>query len=107
MADNKAASAISCYSEGLAGIPVAQSAVSSVDGKLGILEYRGIDIEELAENSSFEETAWLLLYGEFPTADELAAFDADLRRHRRVKFRIRDMMKCFPESTHPMDSLQA
>jgi len=107
MADNKPASGIACYSEGLAGIPVAQSAVSSVDGKLGALEYRGIDIEALAENSSFEETSWLLLYGELPTADELSEFDAALRRHRRVKFRIRDMMKCFPESTHPMDSLQA
>jgi len=98
---------IPCYSEGLAGIPVAQSAVSSVDGKIGYLEYRGIDIEQLAEHSSFEETAWLLLYGELPTADELASFQEELCHHRRIKFRIRDMMKCFPESTHPMDSLQA
>ena len=107
MADNKVDSEFACYSEGLAGIPVAQSAVSSVDGTRGYLEYRGIDIEQLAEYSSFEETAWLLLYGDLPTADELSSFDKELRRHRRVKFRIRDMMKCFPESTHPMDSLQA
>jgi len=98
---------ISCFSPGLAGIPVAESAVSYVDGQHGHLEYRGIDIEQLAEHSSFEETAWLLLYGELPTADDLATFKQELNHHRRIKFRIRDMMKCFPESAHPMDSLQA
>ena len=96
-----------CYSPGLAGIPVVESAVSSIDGTRGYLEYRGIDIEELAERSSFEETAWLLLYGNLPKKEELAAFDNHLRHHRRLKFRIRDMMKCFPESAHPMDSLQS
>ena len=107
MVDQKEAHKISCYSEGLAGSPVAKSAVSSVDGQRGYLEYRGIDIEQLAENSSFEETSWLLLYGELPTADELAKFKDELCHHRRIKFRLRDMMKCFPESAHPMDSLQA
>ncbi|MFQ5345139.1 MAG: citrate synthase [Mariprofundus sp.] len=98
---------IPCFSPGLAGIPVAESSVSFVDGKQGHLEYRGIDIEQLAENSSFEETAWLLLYGKLPKADNLTDFKHELNHHRRIKFRIRDMMKCFPESTHPMDSLQA
>jgi len=95
------------YSPGLAGIPVVESAVSFIDGKRGFLEYRGIDIEELAENSSFVETAWLLLYGELPKKEELADLDNLLRHHRRIKFRLRDMMKCFPESAHPMDSLQS
>ncbi|MDX8389893.1 MAG: citrate synthase [Mariprofundaceae bacterium] len=95
-----------CYSPGLAGIPVAESAVSSVDGKIGHLEYRGIDIEQLAENSSFEETSFLLIFGHLPTQAEMASFDDGLRHHRRIKFRIRDIMKCFPESAHPMDSLQ-
>jgi citrate synthase len=109
MAETKptAASATQCYSPGLAGIPVVESAVSSIDGTRGYLEYRGIDIEELAERSSFEETAWLLLYGDLPKKEELAVFDNQLRHHRRLKFRIRDMMKCFPESAHPMDSLQS
>ncbi|MDQ6998705.1 MAG: citrate synthase [Mariprofundus sp.] len=107
MVDKKTASKIACYSVGLAGIPVAESAISSVDGTRGYLEYRGIDIEQLAEHSSFEETSWLLLYGELPTEDQLTAFKNDLCHHRRIKFRIRDMMKCFPESAHPMDSLQA
>jgi citrate synthase len=98
---------ISCYSPGLAGIPVAESSVSTIDGQQGKLAYRGIDIEVLAEKSSFEETSYLLIFGRLPTTDELAVFDAELRDHRRIKFRIRDMMKCFPESAHPMDSLQA
>ncbi len=98
---------ISCYSPGLAGIPVAESSVSTIDGQRGILAYRGIDIEELAEKSSFEETSYLLIYGHLPTSDELTKFDCELKEHRRIKFRIRDMMKCFPESAHPMDALQA
>jgi len=107
MTENSNTKEIACYSPGLAGIPVAESSVSYVDGQRGHLEYRGIDIEELAEKSSYEETAYLLLNGRLPTAEELASFDGELRRHRRIKFRISDMMKCFPESAHPMDSLQA
>jgi len=96
-----------CYSPGLAGIPVAESAISFVDGERGKLEYRGIDIELLAEHSSFEETAYLLLYGRLPTREELSRFDAALKRHRTIKYRIRDLMKSFPDSAHPMDALQA
>jgi len=97
---------IPCYSPGLAGIPVTESAISSVDGRVGHLEYRGINIEDLAEQSSFEETSFLLLYGRLPSENELLEAHEKLRHHRRIKFRIRDMMKCFPESAHPMDSLQ-
>ncbi len=98
---------VPCYAPGLAGIPVAESAISYVDGQRGHLEYRGIDIEVLAERSTFEETAFLLLYGHLPKADELDRFTAELRHHRRIKYSIRDMIKCFPESAHPMDALQA
>ena len=97
----------SCFSPGLAGIPVAESSVSYVDGQKGRLEYRGIDIELLAEKSSFEETSYLLLYGKLPTCEELKVFNDEMRHHRRIKYRIRDMIKSFPESAHPMDSLQA
>ncbi len=94
------------YQPGLEGIPVAKSSVSFVDGKLGILEYRGIDIEELAQKSTFLETAYLLIWGKLPTKEELTAFQEDINNHRRIKYHIRDMMKCFPESGHPMDALQ-
>ncbi|MBI4783521.1 MAG: citrate synthase [Oscillatoriophycideae cyanobacterium NC_groundwater_1537_Pr4_S-0.65um_50_18] len=95
------------YRPGLEGIPVTQSSISFVDGKNGILEYRGINIEELARLSTFVETAYLLIWGSLPTAEELEEFQHEIQFHRRLKYRIRDMMKCFPESGHPMDALQA
>lgn len=95
------------YRAGLEGIPAAQSSISFVDGQRGVLEYRGISIEELAEKSGFLEVAYLLIWGDLPTQDELEAFEHEIRYHRRLKYRVRDMMKCFPESGHPMDALQA
>ena len=95
------------FKPGLEGIPAAQSSISCVDGQKGILEYRGIRVEELAEKSTFLETAYLLIWGQLPTTAELEAFEHEVRYHRRIKYRIRDMMKCFPESGHPMDALQA
>ncbi len=95
------------FKPGLEGIPAAESSISCVDGQQGILEYRGIRIEELAEKSTFLETSYLLIWGKLPTRQELAEFEHEVRYHRRIKYRIRDMMKCFPESGHPMDALQA
>ena len=95
------------FRPGLEGIPAAESSISCVDGQLGILEYRGIRIEELAEKSTFLETSYLLIWGKLPTQQELDEFEHEVRYHRRIKYRIRDMMKCFPESGHPMDALQA
>jgi citrate synthase len=95
------------YKPGLEGIPAAQSSISYVDGQKGILEYRGIRIEELAQKSTFLETAYLLIWGELPNKEELKAFEEEVLTHRRIKYRIRDMMKSFPESGHPMDALQA
>jgi citrate synthase len=92
---------------GLADVPVAESAVSFIDGKRARLEYRGIAVETLARESCFEETAWLLLRGELPTQRELAEFDHQLRHHRRIKYKLRDLIKCLPENGHPMDALQA
>ncbi len=99
---------IACeYKPGLEGIPAAESSISFVNGQKGLLEYRGIQIEELAEKSTFLETAYLLIWGELPTKEELKEFEHEVRYHRRIKYRIRDMMKSFPESGHPMDALQA
>jgi citrate synthase len=95
------------YRPGLADVPVAESAVSFIDGKRARLEYRGIAVETLARESCFEETAWLLLKGELPTQRELADFDYELRHHRRIKYKLRDLIKCLPETGHPMDALQA
>lgn len=95
------------FMPGLAGVPAAKSAVSDVDGQRGILEYRGIRIDELCAHSSFLETAFLLLFGRLPTAGELTRFIEDITHHRRLKFRIVDLIKCLPEHGHPMDALQA
>ncbi|MDE5072900.1 MAG: citrate synthase [Trichodesmium sp. St5_bin8] len=94
------------FKPGLEGVPATQSSVSYVDGQKGILEYRGINIEELAKKSSFLEVAYLLIWGNLPTQEELQSFEQEICLNRRIKYRIRDMMKCFPETGHPMDALQ-
>jgi len=95
------------YRPGLADVPCAESAVSFIDGKRARLEYRGIAVETLAKQSCFEETAYLLLKGELPTQRQLADFDDQLRHRRRVKYKLIDLIKCLPETGHPMDALQA
>lgn len=92
---------------GLEGVPIAESSVSFVDGQAGRLEYRGINVEQLAEHSSFEEVSYLLLFGDLPNREKLAAFHNQLCTHRRLKYRIVDLLKCLPETGHPMDALQA
>ncbi len=92
---------------GLADVPAAESAVSFIDGKRARLEYRGIAVETLARESCFEETAYLLLRGELPTQKQLADFDDHLRHHRRIKYKLKDLVKCLPETGHPMDALQS
>jgi len=92
---------------GLEDVPVAKSAISFIDGKNARLEYRGIAVETLALESSFEETAWLLLKGELPSQRELAEFDDQLRHHHRIKYKLKDLIKTLPETGHPMDALQA
>ena len=92
---------------GLDGVPATQSAICDIDGEQGLLTYRGYPMADLAQNSSFLETAFLLIWGELPTRDELSAFEHEVQMHRRVSFRVRDMMKCFPATGHPMDALQS
>ena len=92
---------------GLAGIPAAESSVSFIDGHAGVLEYRGYPIEDLSAHSTFEEVAWLLLYGELPSSEELSAFAADLARLRTLPPELVKMVEAFPVTGHPMQALQA
>ena len=92
---------------GLDGVPATQSSICDIDGEQGLLTYRGYPMQDLAANSSFLETAYLLIWGELPSSDQLADFEHAVQMHRRVSFRVRDMMKCFPASGHPMDALQS
>ena len=95
------------FMPGLAGIPAAKSAISDVDGQRGVLEYRGIRVEELCLRSSYLETAYLLLFGHLPTHSEFERWHEDIVHHRRIKFKIVNLLKCLPEQGHPMDALQA
>ncbi|ANJ67239.1 citrate synthase [Halothiobacillus diazotrophicus] len=96
------------YIPGLQGVPATQSSISFLDGQKGLLTYRGYPIVDLARHSTFEETSWLLINGELPDREQLAAFDAELRngRNRRVKYNVRDIMKFLPIDGHPMEALQ-
>lgn len=95
------------FMPGLAGVPAATSSISDVDGQRGILEYRGIRVETLCSDSSYLETAYLLLFGHLPSKSEFQQWTDDVIHHRRIKFRIIDLLKCLPETGHPMDALQA
>ncbi len=94
------------YKPGLENVPVCRSSVGFIDGLKGILEYRSIRVEELAKYSNFEETAYLLLQGKLPNPGELSTFDWGLRHHRRLKFKLIDLIRCLPEDGHPMLSMQ-
>jgi citrate synthase len=95
------------YVPGLAGVPAARSSVCFVDGERGRLQYRGYAVEILADRCAYEEVAHLLLFGSLPTEIELNTFKSQLVAERRLKFRLIDMLKLFPESGHPMDALAA
>ena len=94
------------FTPGLAGVIAAESSISSIDGQNGILRYRGIPIEELAEHSSFEEVAYLLLFGALPTAGQLSAFDTRLKENRSIPNGIVELLKSLPKEAHPMVALQ-
>jgi citrate synthase len=91
---------------GLAGVIAAQSRVGFVDGQNGILEYRGIRIENLAEHSTFEETAYLLLHGHLPKRGELEEFERALKSHREVRPELLALIRDLPRDGHPMAALQ-
>jgi citrate synthase len=84
-----------------------RSAITYIDGDAGILRYRGYPIEQLAENSTFLETSHLLIYGELPSAAELADFDARIRRHTLLHEDLRSFFQGFPRDAHPMPVLSS
>jgi citrate synthase len=92
--------------KGLEGIVAANSGICFIDGEAGVLAYRGIDIHELAERSSFEETTYLLWNGRLPSELELREFSSQLALAREVDQRIVEMLKTFPPSATPMEVLR-
>src|ERR1039457_1478768 len=92
--------------KGLEGIVAANSGICWIDGEAGVLAYRGIDIHELAENSSFEETTYLLWNGILPNELELREFQTQLALARSIDQGIVDMLRSFPTSATPMEVLR-
>jgi len=90
---------------GLKGVYFDRSSCTFIDGKAGELRYRGYSIHDLAEHSSFEETAWLLMHGELPTAKQLAEFNAELKAARQLPPVVLDIVRTI-KSAHPMDVLR-
>ena len=94
------------YSPGLVGIIATESSVSNINGEKGILSYRGYSIEELAKKSTFEETSYLLLFGELPTKAELEEFTTKVTEYRELPTDLIKILKSLPKETKPMDVLQ-
>nr|WP_286346686.1 citrate synthase [Frondihabitans sucicola] len=92
---------------GFVNTAATKSAITYIDGDQGILRYRGYPIEQVAANSTFLETAWLLIYGELPTADELASFDERIRRHTLLHEDLRRFFDALPATAHPMSVLSS
>ena len=90
---------------GLKGVYFERSGVSDIDGQKGELTYRGYSIHDLARHSTFEETAYLLIFGELPTAAELRDFDARLRAARELPGAVVGIIRAVREA-HPMDALR-
>jgi citrate synthase len=84
-----------------------KSSITFLDGEKGILRYRGIPIEQLAEKSKFVETAYLLIYGELPTKQELDRFSNLLTRHSLIHEDMRHFFDGFPSTAHPMAVLSS
>jgi len=84
-----------------------ESSITFIDGEKGILRYRGIPIDQLAEKSSFMDVAYLLIEGRLPNAEELASFTKEIQAHSDIPPALIDMVKAFPKDAHPMAMLSS
>jgi citrate synthase len=92
--------------DGLKGVVFTESKLSFIDGEKGILKYVGIPIQELAENSTYEETAFLLFNARLPSKSELEAFDTGLKSRREIPNGLTEQMRLYPKNLHPMHALR-
>jgi len=95
------------YDPGFKNTGSCQSGITFLDGEQGILRYRGYSIEELADKASFLEVAYLLIFGDMPTAQQIKKFDADIRTESLVDEDIKIILKSFPKAAHPMGVLSS
>ena len=92
------------FDDGYGNTGSCESSVTFIDGDKGILRYRGYDIANLAENSNFLETSYLVMYGELPTSTELEIF-MSIDRLFKLPSEVTQAIKALPQSTHPMGVL--
>lgn len=92
---------------GFVNTAATKSAITYIDGDQGILRYRGYPIEQLAKNSTYLEVAWLLLYGELPTTDQLGEWDDKIRHHTLLHEDLKRFFSSLPHTAHPMSVLSA
>jgi citrate synthase len=102
-----ASTGLNAFDQGFVNTASTRSAITYIDGDAGILRYRGYPINELAGKKSFIETAYLLIYGNLPTADQLAAFDDRIRRHTLIHEELKNLFHAMPQNAHPMSVLAA
>ena len=95
------------YDQGFSSTASCKSAITFIDGDAGVLQYRGYPIEQLAEQSSFLECAYLVIYGELPTKEQLTEFETKINQRSMVDERIRELLQCFPRNSHPMPVLSS
>ncbi|HMO59489.1 MAG TPA: citrate/2-methylcitrate synthase, partial [Roseiflexaceae bacterium] len=93
-------------SKGLEGIIAASTAISRIDGINGRLYYRGLDINDLAEHSTFEETTALLWYGKLPTRAQLDSFNQKFVTNRQIPNEVLALLMAMPRKTAPMEVLR-
>ena len=91
---------------GLEGVVAAESAIGDVDGVNGVLIYQGLNIHDLAERSTFEETVYLLWHGRLPKRDELDALRRELAANQRLPEEVIELVRRFPAEAEPMDALR-
>ena len=102
-----ASTGLNSYDIGFVNTASTKSAITYIDGDEGILRYRGYPIEQLAGQKSFVETAYLLIYGELPNAEQLAQWDERLRRHTLIHEDLKNIFHSMPQNAHPMSVLAA
>lgn len=100
-----ASTGLNSYDIGFVNTASTKSAITYIDGDEGILRYRGYPIEQLAGQKSFVETAYLLIYGELPNAEQLAQWDERLRRHTLIHEDLKNIFHSMPQNAHPMSVL--
>ena len=98
----RAATGLVTLDPGLGNTGACRSAITFIDGERGILRYRGYDIAELAEQSTFLEVVWLLLHGDLPARGQLDALSGEVTRHTMLNENFRRFFESLPKDAHPM-----